>query len=192
MRHKIFKISFFSLVFEYNPTFHNVLQVNRSDFHSCDATSPIATYTTGNDSIVINSPGHYYYICGFVGHCQAGQKVDLRVPKAGRADGSPISSPIEPHNETLVPEASSVGPMAPGPSHNSGLFLMRDNSLLLLGFGLLLVFVRAFNWIIYLVVFVGFKYCIGVLEGLDLLFSAFSIWLINYCYYYHDLSVVIW
>ncbi|KAH6772766.1 hypothetical protein C2S52_004415 [Perilla frutescens var. hirtella] len=128
-------------IFEYNPSYHNVLQVSRTDFHTCDATAPIATYTTGNDTIVIRSPGHYYYICGFVGHCQAGQKVDIRVPKLDRAEGSPFSSPIEPHNESSVPEASSVGPMAPGPSLSNGEFLTNDSGLF--SFGLLVIFVWA-------------------------------------------------
>ncbi|KAL5821632.1 hypothetical protein ACOSQ3_023514 [Xanthoceras sorbifolium] len=42
------------------------------DFLSCNATSPIATYATGSDSITLKSIGHYYFLCGFPGHCEAG------------------------------------------------------------------------------------------------------------------------
>nr|XP_016447135.1 PREDICTED: mavicyanin-like [Nicotiana tabacum] len=69
-------------VFQYNQQLHNVVRVSLSDFHSCNAGNPIATYSSGNYSITIVGPGHYYYICGFRGHCQAGQKLDIRVPKA--------------------------------------------------------------------------------------------------------------
>ncbi|XP_070035751.1 mavicyanin-like [Nicotiana tomentosiformis] len=68
-------------VFQYNQQLHNVVRVSLSDFHSCNAGNPIVTYSSGNDSITIVGPGHYYYICGFRGHCQAGQKLDIRVPK---------------------------------------------------------------------------------------------------------------
>ncbi|XP_016515757.1 mavicyanin-like [Nicotiana tabacum] len=70
-----------TLVFQYNQQLHNVVRVSLSDFHSCNAGNPIVTYSSGNDSITIVGPGHYYYICGFRGHCQAGQKLDIRVPK---------------------------------------------------------------------------------------------------------------
>ncbi|XP_057800877.1 mavicyanin-like [Salvia miltiorrhiza] len=126
-----------TFLFQYNPSYHNVLEVSRSDFHTCDATAPIATFATGNDTIVIRSPGHYYYICGFMGHCQAGQKVDIRVPKPDRPDGSPISTPLEPHNSS----GSSDGPLAPGPSLSNGHF---HSGLLSFTFGLLLIFVWAF------------------------------------------------
>lgn len=64
-------------VFTYNKNFHNLLEVSKADYQSCNAASPIATYTTGNDSIVLNSTGAHYFLCGFPGHCAAGQKVML-------------------------------------------------------------------------------------------------------------------
>ncbi|CAN4098183.1 unnamed protein product [Withania somnifera] len=70
-----------TLVFQYNQQFHNLMRVSLSDFHSCNASNPIVSYSTGNDTITIHGPGHYYYICGFQGHCQTGQKVDIRVQK---------------------------------------------------------------------------------------------------------------
>nr|XP_027080352.1 mavicyanin-like isoform X2 [Coffea arabica]XP_027080355.1 mavicyanin-like isoform X2 [Coffea arabica] len=70
------------LYFEYDPGFHNVVQVRREDYHACNAKNPIATYSSGKDYIKIKSPGHYFYICGFVDHCKlTDQKVDIRVPK---------------------------------------------------------------------------------------------------------------
>ncbi|GMJ10184.1 hypothetical protein like AT5G26330 [Hibiscus trionum] len=36
-----------SLFFEYNPQFHNVMQVTHNDYQSCNGTSVVASYTTG-------------------------------------------------------------------------------------------------------------------------------------------------
>ncbi|KAF6164915.1 hypothetical protein GIB67_017118 [Kingdonia uniflora] len=70
-----------TILFEYNAQYHNVMQVTHADYTSCNASAPFKTYTTGNDSIIIMKKGHYYYFCGIPGHCQEGQKVDIRVSK---------------------------------------------------------------------------------------------------------------
>ncbi|KAH7577541.1 hypothetical protein JRO89_XS01G0264700 [Xanthoceras sorbifolium] len=68
-----------TLVFKYSNQYHNVKQVSQKDFLSCNATSPIAIYATGSDSITLKSTGHYYFLCGFPGHCEAGQKFQILV-----------------------------------------------------------------------------------------------------------------
>ncbi|KAL9993855.1 putative Blue (type 1) copper binding protein [Helianthus debilis subsp. tardiflorus] len=70
-----------TLLFRYNPTAHDVMQVNQHGFRSCNITTPWKTYNTGNDSFIIKAPGHYYFICSFPSHCEAGQKLDVRVLK---------------------------------------------------------------------------------------------------------------
>ncbi|KAM7263313.1 hypothetical protein ACFE04_000996 [Oxalis oulophora] len=71
----------FHVVFNYNPTFHNVKQVTVNNFMHCNSTSPIASFTSGSDKIVLNNVGHQYFICGFPGHCKMGQKVDIFVTR---------------------------------------------------------------------------------------------------------------
>ncbi|XP_031488668.1 mavicyanin [Nymphaea colorata] len=68
-----------NILFQYNNKFHNVVQVTRSSYHSCNTSSPLAVHSTGNDTFLVNSRGHYFFICGFPGHCEGGQKVDIRV-----------------------------------------------------------------------------------------------------------------
>ncbi|KAK1554717.1 hypothetical protein Q3G72_016339 [Acer saccharum] len=77
-----------TLLFEYKPQTHNVMQVNRRDFVSCNPTDPISTYSTGKDLISLTSPGHYY----FVGpnHCEDGLKFAIRVSKDHRIGGRVI------------------------------------------------------------------------------------------------------
>ncbi|CAA0812280.1 Cupredoxin superfamily protein [Striga hermonthica] len=86
------------IVFEYNPDFHNVMQVTHAEYRACNASSPISTFTTGNDTITINNPGHHFYVCGVTGHCQSGQKVDINVPINAAVTTAPppsaVSSPV--------------------------------------------------------------------------------------------------
>ncbi|URE41098.1 Plastocyanin-like domain [Musa troglodytarum] len=74
-----------TIVFEYSKNIHNVLEVSKADYDACTATSPMATYTSGNDSIAMKTKGHRYFICGIPGHCSAGQRVDIRVSKPSSA-----------------------------------------------------------------------------------------------------------
>ncbi|KAL5864013.1 hypothetical protein ACOSQ3_001527 [Xanthoceras sorbifolium] len=83
-----------TLIFKYSNQYHNVKQVSQKDFLSCNATSPIATYATGSDSITLKSTGHYYFLCGFPGHCEAGQKFQILVtPTSLRRTPNTILSP---------------------------------------------------------------------------------------------------
>ncbi|KAG8373057.1 hypothetical protein BUALT_Bualt12G0131200 [Buddleja alternifolia] len=97
-------------VFEYNPQFHNVMQVTHAEYKACNASSPISTYTTGNDSISITTHGHHFFICGVPGHCQAGQKVDINVLRAPSVAPSPSGSP------SPIPAVTPVPTPAPSPS----------------------------------------------------------------------------
>ncbi|KAL3517576.1 hypothetical protein ACH5RR_020165 [Cinchona calisaya] len=100
------------ILFEYNKQFHNVVRVTHKNFNSCNSTDAYATFTSGNDSFVIQRPGHYYFICSVTGHCESGQKVDIRVP-------GPIPNPHTPSvpPSTLLPApSSSPGSAYPAPA----------------------------------------------------------------------------
>ena len=91
------------VVFEYNNQFHNVMQVNVEDFKSCNPDSPIARYGKGNDAFTLESSGEYYFLCGFPGHCQAGQKIHITVNSAGSAASPQSNAPIPPPANTVAP-----------------------------------------------------------------------------------------
>ncbi|AQK62212.1 Blue copper protein-like precursor [Zea mays] len=94
-----------TIEFTYPPGIHNVLEVNKADYHSCTNSTPIATHTSGDDKIVIKSPGHRFFICGVPGHCAAGQKLSIRVLKTRSSDAP---SP--------APAARSASAASPSPS----------------------------------------------------------------------------
>ncbi|KAI3943936.1 hypothetical protein MKW92_023561 [Papaver armeniacum] len=83
--------------FEYTPGDHNVIEVNHTDYRTCNRSRPVVTYSSGSDSITIKNRGHYYFICGFPDHCEGGQKVDIRVipePSAQPSKAAP-SAPAQ-------------------------------------------------------------------------------------------------
>ncbi|KAJ0045814.1 hypothetical protein Pint_04133 [Pistacia integerrima] len=99
------------ILFNYNDQFHSVKEVTHQDFRSCNAASPMAAYTTGSDSITLKNLGHHYFLCGFPGHCEAGQKVDIM--------GTPVSlRPSASPNYPSSPSASSQL-TAPSPALNT-------------------------------------------------------------------------
>ncbi|WOK91821.1 hypothetical protein Cni_G00512 [Canna indica] len=119
-----------TIVFEYNKNFHNVLEVSKADYSACNAASPIATYTSGNDSITLKSKGHRFFICGFTGHCSGGQKVDVRLAKSS---SSAASSPSPaPSPSTSGASGSNPSPAASPPAANSGTSALPSGVALLL------------------------------------------------------------
>ncbi|XP_060676311.1 blue copper protein-like [Ziziphus jujuba] len=106
------------LNFEYDPQVNNVVRVTHKDYKSCNTSNSTFISQTGNDAIVIKNPGHLYFVCSVPGHCQAGQKVDIRVPPK-----SDIRSPSPtPTSSKTSPTASppSSAPSSPTPSIKGG------------------------------------------------------------------------
>ncbi|KAJ1423787.1 Phytocyanin domain [Sesbania bispinosa] len=99
-----------TIIFEYNPQFHNVMRVTHAMYKTCNASSPIATFTTGNDSIEITNHGHHFFFCGVPGHCQAGQKVDINVLKVSAIAPTPsaLASPTVPPANVPAPSPSNA------------------------------------------------------------------------------------
>ncbi|KAL3524977.1 hypothetical protein ACH5RR_013349 [Cinchona calisaya] len=69
-----------TLVFEYEPLFDSVMQVNKEDYESCQPLSPpIATYCTGKDSVNLCEDGEYYFMSGNPANCKDGEKLKIKV-----------------------------------------------------------------------------------------------------------------
>ncbi|GLJ11998.1 hypothetical protein SUGI_0181730 [Cryptomeria japonica] len=75
---KTFKVGD-SLVFNFTANAHNVLQVTKTNYDNCSATSPLQTYLTAPATVNLTASGPHYYICGFPGHCLLGQKLAITV-----------------------------------------------------------------------------------------------------------------
>ncbi|KAG5252817.1 mavicyanin [Salix suchowensis] len=84
-------------------------QVTQQGLESCNATSPIATYTNGSGTVTLEKHDHFYFIRGYPGHCQAGQKIDISVvPTTSNL------SPARPPTQSSLSGASSLSLSVPG------------------------------------------------------------------------------
>ena len=91
------------VLFRYSRAAHNVVEVSKADYDACSASSPIATFQTGNDIVPLTATGSRYFICGVPGHCDNGMKVRINVEEA-TPSGAP--SPVSPRGA-----APAVAPM---------------------------------------------------------------------------------
>ncbi|KAI8008721.1 hypothetical protein LOK49_LG07G00809 [Camellia lanceoleosa] len=68
------------LVFQYPVGVHNVFKVNATGFMNCIVPPLSQALTSGNDTIVLATPGKKWYICGVGQHCAlGGQKLVITV-----------------------------------------------------------------------------------------------------------------
>eukprot|EP00249_Psilotum_nudum_P034410 c53430_g1_i1 orf=282-899(+) len=104
-----------TLVFKYDTTFHDVDQVTKANYITCNDTNPEAHYADGNTSIQLNTPGSYYFICGVPGHCSAGQKVEVLIKAPTNASAPTLSpAPASEPEETPSAVPSSAASEAQG------------------------------------------------------------------------------
>lgn len=90
-----------SLRFVYDPYTTNVLEVSFTDYRRCDATSPLATYNSGNDTIPITKP-EQFFISGNPVDCKNGLRIDIM------ATNSPYLRYLRSGHEG-IPEDPSIG-----------------------------------------------------------------------------------
>ncbi|ONH92944.1 hypothetical protein PRUPE_8G203900 [Prunus persica] len=64
------------LVFNYDPSSHDVAVVDANEFTSCSASSNSKTFSTGKDRVKL-SKGLNYFICTVPGHCNGGVKISV-------------------------------------------------------------------------------------------------------------------
>lgn len=92
----------------------NVLEVNKTDYETCNSDHPLHNWTTGagRDVVPLNVTRHYYFISG-KGFCFGGMKIAVHVenlpppPKA-----LPIKSfapSLKGHNILLMPIVFAIG-----------------------------------------------------------------------------------
>lgn len=62
---------------------HTVDEVSASDYKSCTTGNSITTDSSGATTIALKTAGKHYFICGVVGHCGSGMKLEVTVAAAG-------------------------------------------------------------------------------------------------------------
>ncbi|KAJ4729978.1 blue copper protein [Melia azedarach] len=113
-----------NLIFLYGPNSHNVLEVSKADYDSCQPSSVIQSYKDGSTVIKLSSPGKRYFICGIMGHCSQGMKLEINTlatssPPAPSPATPPAATPVTPAPQAsppLTPEPASPSPEISTPS----------------------------------------------------------------------------
>ena len=109
----------------YDPKLDSVLQVTVEDYKVCSRSNPIKSYTDGNTTISLDHSGAFYFISGAKGHCEEGQKLEVRVlsakhaPRAHPPATSPVSAPVpapapSPYPAEIIPPVTAPSGGASG------------------------------------------------------------------------------
>ncbi|XP_058773839.1 uclacyanin 1-like [Vicia villosa] len=124
-----------NLVFQYPPN-HNVVEVTKSDYDSCQQTNAIQSFNDGATTIPLTSQGKRYFICGTIGHCSQGMKIEIdtlatQISPASPATASPPAAAASPPAaDSLIvsiipsaaPEEPTTAPPAESPESPSPMF----------------------------------------------------------------------
>ncbi|KAL9231853.1 hypothetical protein vseg_007021 [Gypsophila vaccaria] len=81
------------LVFSYSPRAHNLYEVTKATFQSCNTSTGVeAKYDSGDDQIVLKEAKPYWFICTVDDHCRLGMKLAINVT----GSATTISPSIQP------------------------------------------------------------------------------------------------
>ncbi|KAK4749210.1 hypothetical protein SAY87_026659 [Trapa incisa] len=100
------------LFFVYDRNQMNVLEVNSTDYESCNSDHPLHNWTrgAGRDVVPLNVTRKYYFISG-KGFCFSGMKLAVKVENLPPPTAAPINSSASPtyHARIIVPAAFAIG-----------------------------------------------------------------------------------
>ncbi|KAL5077904.1 hypothetical protein RYX36_016888 [Vicia faba] len=112
--------------FQYPPN-HNVVEVTKSDYESCQQTNPIQSSNDGATTIPLTSQGKRYFICGTIGHCSQGMKVEIntlatQISHTSLATTSPPTTASPPIADSpivsIIPSAAPQETTTPSPAES--------------------------------------------------------------------------
>ncbi|CAN6221628.1 unnamed protein product [Urochloa humidicola] len=88
----------------------SVLVVSRDDYKFCGASRPAQRFDGGDTRIRLDHSGFCYYISGAPGHCDAGQRMTVRVlPPFQDGGGTPAPATAEAPAAAMAPEGGDGG-----------------------------------------------------------------------------------
>ncbi|KAE8664331.1 hypothetical protein F3Y22_tig00112800pilonHSYRG00025 [Hibiscus syriacus] len=80
------------LVFNFTTGQHDVLELTEPGYDACTKSDTFLTENKGPARITLKRTGEHYFICGYLGHCSAGQKLKIDV-RDGRGNTPGVFSP---------------------------------------------------------------------------------------------------
>ncbi|KAM1700920.1 hypothetical protein TB2_025669 [Malus domestica] len=104
-----------TLVFNYLNGTHDVAEVTKANYNSCNTSNTLALFTNPPTRITLNTTGENFFICTFTGHCVGGQKLAINVT-SGSTTATPPSSTATPPSSSATPPGSSATPPSGTPT----------------------------------------------------------------------------
>ncbi|KAG0534338.1 hypothetical protein BDA96_04G271400 [Sorghum bicolor] len=71
----------------------SVLLVSHDDYKQCSTETPVSRFSSGDTKFKLDSYGPLYFVSGAAGHCEAGQRMIVRVRAPSALYGSPAAAP---------------------------------------------------------------------------------------------------
>ncbi|KAG9145863.1 hypothetical protein Leryth_020201 [Lithospermum erythrorhizon] len=90
------------LWFQYSSN-HNVSEVTRENYQRCNTTNVLQSYTGGNTTLTMSSPGDKYFICSTRLHCLGGMKLHVHVEE------DQTTPTVAPTSSLSAPQAQPLG-----------------------------------------------------------------------------------
>ncbi|KAL1548941.1 mavicyanin-like [Salvia divinorum] len=110
-----------SIVFKYDRKLDSVVEVSEADYKTCSRLHPVKSYDDGNTRIALDKSGPHFLISGADGHCEKGQKLEIRVLSAHHHHHHAAA----PSPSSLIARNGSHHAPAPAPAHHSGAAMLR-------------------------------------------------------------------
>ncbi|KAE9605311.1 hypothetical protein Lal_00025480 [Lupinus albus] len=101
------------LVFNYQKNAHNVEEVTKEKYDSCNHVSSLSIYRNTPKRVTLNKSGPHYFICGVPGHCSVGQKLAINVTAT-----TTTATATAPSSNATPPSTSTT--LSFSPPQNSG------------------------------------------------------------------------
>ncbi|KAK9292232.1 hypothetical protein L1049_020195 [Liquidambar formosana] len=101
------------LLFQYSSS-NSVNEVTKENFDGCNTTKYLQTWTNGNSSVPLTTPGMIYFVSGNQLYCLGGMKLQVNVQNnANSTAGAPLaggpSSMPQPTSKSNDPSTTSSG-----------------------------------------------------------------------------------
>lgn len=71
----------------------SVLLVSHDDYKQCSTDTPLSRFSSGDTKFKLDRYGPLYFVSGVAGHCEAGQRMIVRVRAPSALYGAPAAAP---------------------------------------------------------------------------------------------------
>ncbi|KAL7137732.1 hypothetical protein ABFS83_10G112500 [Erythranthe nasuta] len=117
------------IVFNFTTGMHDVAEVTKESYDSCNANNPITMSTNGPTTITLTSAREYNFICTFGSHCILGQKLSINVSAASVAPSPQPTTPPAPAapETTPSPAVPATPPPAASPAPTPMTYVVGDS-----------------------------------------------------------------